>query len=125
MEGDTTNTGLRDGGWARIPDSTSTRDRGTTRLHRPRSQIGKEEEVMARYPAKNRVDAPRPKRTPLLAPDVKGIDYKDVNLLRKFISERGKIRSRANTGLTVQQQRTVAKAIKNAREMALLPYQSR
>ncbi len=80
---------------------------------------------MARYPAKNRVDVPRPKRTPLLAPDVRGIDYKDVKLLRKFISERGKIRSRANTGLTVQQQRTVAQAIKNAREMALLPYQSR
>lgn len=80
---------------------------------------------MARYPAKNKVDTPRPKRAPLLAPDVKGVDYKDVKLLRSFISDRGKIRSRANTGLTVQQQRTVAQAIKNAREMALLPYQNR
>ena len=57
-------------------------------------------------------------------PDAKGIDYKDVNLLRKFISDRGKIRSRRVTGLTMQQQRAVAKAIKNAREMALLPYTS-
>lgn len=50
------------------------------------------------------------------------VDWKDVTLLRKFISDRGKIRSRRVTGLTAQEQREVAKAIKNAREMALLPY---
>lgn len=50
------------------------------------------------------------------------IDYKDVATLRKFISERGKIRSRRVTGVSVQEQRLLAKAIKNAREMALLPY---
>lgn len=50
------------------------------------------------------------------------VDYKDTATLRVFISERGKIRSRQVTGLTVQQQRQVAIAIKNAREMALLPY---
>lgn len=50
------------------------------------------------------------------------IDYKDTATLRKFISDRGKIRSRRVTGVTVQQQRLVARAIKNAREMALLPY---
>jgi small subunit ribosomal protein S18 len=49
------------------------------------------------------------------------VDYKDTAALRVFISERGKIRSRHVTGLTVQQQRQVATAIKNAREMALLP----
>ncbi|MGO1346709.1 MAG: 30S ribosomal protein S18, partial [Bifidobacterium psychraerophilum] len=49
-------------------------------------------------------------------------DYKDVALLRKFISDRGKIRSRRITGVTVQEQRKIATAIKNAREMALLPY---
>ena len=49
-------------------------------------------------------------------------DYKDVATLRKFISERGKIRSRRITGVSVQEQRLIAKAIKNAREMALLPY---
>lgn len=50
------------------------------------------------------------------------VDYKDTSTLRLFLSERGKIRSRSVTGLTVQQQRQVAGAIKNAREMALLPY---
>ena len=50
------------------------------------------------------------------------VDYKDVALLRKFMSDRGKIRSRRLTGLTPKRQREVARAIKNAREMALLPY---
>ncbi|MDP4511316.1 30S ribosomal protein S18 [Nonomuraea turcica] len=67
--------------------------------------------------------APRRKPNPLLHAD--RIDYKDTNLLRKFVSDRGKIRSRRVTGVTVQQQRRIAKAIKTAREMALLPYSSR
>ena len=50
------------------------------------------------------------------------VDYKDIALLRKFMSDRGKIRSRRVTGLTPKRQREVAMAIKNAREMALLPY---
>ncbi|MBC7333630.1 MAG: 30S ribosomal protein S18 [Actinobacteria bacterium] len=50
------------------------------------------------------------------------IDYKDVPLLKKFISDRGKIRPRRSTGNCVQHQRRVALAIKRAREMALLPY---
>ena len=50
------------------------------------------------------------------------IDYKDTALLRKFISDRGKIRARRVTGVTAQQQRQIARAVKNAREMALLPY---
>ena len=50
------------------------------------------------------------------------IDYKDVPTLRKFISERGKIRARRITVVSVQEQRLIARAVKNAREMALLPY---
>ena len=50
------------------------------------------------------------------------IDYKDTALLRKFISDRGKIRARRVTGVSAQQQRQIARAVKNAREMALLPY---
>jgi small subunit ribosomal protein S18 len=50
------------------------------------------------------------------------IDYKDVATLRKFVSERGKIRARRITGVSVQEQRLIARAVKNAREMALLPY---
>jgi len=55
---------------------------------------------------------------------VKAIDYKDVNLLRKFISDRGKIRARRVTGNCTQHQRDIAMAVKNAREVALLPYTS-
>ncbi len=62
------------------------------------------------------------KPNPLKAAKVEYIDYKDVALLRKFISDRGKIRARRVTGVTVQQQRQIARAVKNAREMALLPY---
>jgi len=50
------------------------------------------------------------------------IDYKDINLLRKYISDRGKIRARRVTGNCTRHQRDVAAAVKNAREMALLPY---
>ena len=64
----------------------------------------------------------RPKKNLLTSLRVSVVDYKDTAALRVFISERGKIRSRHVTGLTVQQQRQVAIAIKNAREMALLPY---
>ncbi|HYV02485.1 MAG TPA: 30S ribosomal protein S18 [Actinomycetota bacterium] len=53
------------------------------------------------------------------------VDYKDVTLLRKFVSERGKIRARRVTGNCTQHQRAVATAVKNAREMALLPYTAR
>ena len=56
---------------------------------------------------------------------VEWIDYKDVNLLRRFMSERAKIRARRVTGNSTQQQREVAKAIRLAREMALLPYSVR
>jgi small subunit ribosomal protein S18 len=52
------------------------------------------------------------------------VDFKDTNLLRKYISDRGKIRARRVTGNCVQHQRDVAVAVKNAREMALLPYTS-
>ncbi|BAY27922.1 30S ribosomal protein S18 [Calothrix sp. NIES-2100] len=50
------------------------------------------------------------------------IDYKDVDLLRKFITERGKILPRRITGLTSQQQRDLTLAIKRARIVALLPF---
>ena len=56
--------------------------------------------------------------------EVEHIDYKDINLLRKYISDRGKIRARRVTGNCTQHQRDIAMAVKNAREMALLPYTS-
>lgn len=70
-----------------------------------------------------RVSSPgRQKKNLLKTLGVTHVDYKDVDTLKRFISERGKIRSRRVTGLTPQQQREVTRAIKNAREMALLPY---
>jgi small subunit ribosomal protein S18 len=66
----------------------------------------------------------KPRRNQLKSLGLTSVDYKDTSTLRVFISERGKIRSRRVTGLTVRQQRQVATAIKNAREMALLPYPS-
>ena len=70
------------------------------------------------------VRKPKKKQNPLLVAKIDYIDYKDTTLLRKFISDRGKIRARRVTGVSAQQQREIAKAIKNAREMALLPYTS-
>lgn len=53
------------------------------------------------------------------------IDYKDVDLLRKFVTERGKILPRRITGLTAKQQRDLTQAIKRARIVALLPFINR
>ena len=53
---------------------------------------------------------------------VKYIDYKDVELLKKFITPNGNIASRHTTGTSAKYQRELAKAIKNARFMGLLPY---
>ena len=75
---------------------------------------------------KNKDNARRSKKkiSVLTQEKVEYVDYKDVNLLRRFMSDRGKIRARRVTGVSVQQQREIAKAVKNAREMALLPYTS-
>ena len=67
----------------------------------------------------------RPKKNPLKAEGIEKVDYKDTKTLRLFISDSNKIRSRRVTGLTPQQQRQVATAVKNAREMALLPFTTR
>lgn len=50
------------------------------------------------------------------------IDYKNIRLLKSFLTEQGKILPRRITGITVQQQRTLTKSIKRARILALLPF---
>ena len=65
------------------------------------------------------------KANPLAAEKVVFIDYKDVSLLQRFMTDRSKIRGMRMSGANVQQQRELATAIKNAREMALLPYTKR
>jgi small subunit ribosomal protein S18 len=72
--------------------------------------------------AKSRIRRGRPKVCMLCKDRVTHVDYKDAGLLRRFMSERGKIKSRSSTGTCTQHQAAVALAIKNAREMALLPY---
>ncbi len=82
---------------------------------------------------KNKARAPKDtnpkkfkKKTSVLVTDkIEYVDYKDVNLLSRFVSDRSKIRNRRVSGNTVQQQRDIANAIKNSREMALLPYTKR
>ena len=83
---------------------------------------------MAKPPrTKNKDNARRAKKkvSLLITERVEYVDWKDVNLLRRFMSDRAKIRARRVTGNNVQQQAEIARAIKNAREMALLPYASR
>ncbi len=67
----------------------------------------------------------RRKVSALTIAKVEYVDYKDTELLKKFVSDRAKIRGRRVNGNDARQQREVAKAIKNAREMALIPYTNR
>lgn len=86
---------------------------------------------MAKAPTKKRgknKDNARRAKKKISVLSQEGIDYvdwKDVNLLRRFMSDRAKIRARRVTGNNAQQQKAIAEAIKNAREMALLPYANR
>jgi small subunit ribosomal protein S18 len=67
----------------------------------------------------------RPGRRKQIKLNTEDIDYKNIGLLRRFITEKGKIRSRRITGVSAQQQADIALAVKRAREMALLPYQTK
>jgi len=84
---------------------------------------------MARPPRreKNRDNARRSKKkvSALTIAKVDYVDYKDTDLLRKFVSDRAKIKARRVSGNDARQQRVIARAVKNAREMALIPYTSR
>ena len=64
----------------------------------------------------------RRKPCPYCKDKIDQVDYKDISALRRFISERGKIRSRRITGACRRHQNQVSRAIKRARELALLPY---
>jgi ribosomal protein S18 len=68
---------------------------------------------------------PRRKVCQFCVDKVEWVDYKDTGLLKKFMSDRGKIRARRVTGTCARHQQDVAAAVKNAREMALLPYVAR
>lgn len=76
---------------------------------------------------KNKDNARRSKKkiSLLTQEKVEFVDFKDINMLRRFMSDRAKIRARRVSGNDSQQQKEIARAIKNAREMALLPYTNR
>jgi small subunit ribosomal protein S18 len=71
---------------------------------------------------KGAATAARRKPCPYCREKIDQVDYKDVGTLRRFISDRGKIRSRRITGACRRHQSQLARAIKRARELALLPY---
>lgn len=73
-------------------------------------------------PENNDLRGKRKKRCPFTAAGVKEIDYKDVDTLSKFITERGKILPRRITGVSAYHQKRLTAAIKRARHMALLPF---
>jgi small subunit ribosomal protein S18 len=80
-----------------------------------------------RPPRQNYAGAPdmrsrKRKRCPFTAAGIKDIDYKDVNTLMKFITDRGKILPRRITGVSASHQKRLALAIKRARHVALLPF---
>nr|YP_009295780.1 ribosomal protein S18 [Schimmelmannia schousboei]AOM64715.1 ribosomal protein S18 [Schimmelmannia schousboei] len=60
------------------------------------------------------------KSSPIKSNDI--LDYKDIDLIRKFITEQGKILSRRSTGLTAKQQKKMTQCVKRARILALLPF---
>jgi small subunit ribosomal protein S18 len=66
----------------------------------------------------------RRKPCPYCKEKIDQVDYKDVGMLRRFVSERGKIRSRRIGGACRRHQNQIARAVKRARELALLPYVS-
>jgi ribosomal protein S18 len=74
---------------------------------------------------KGRVRRGRPKVCLFCAHHTVWVDYKDINVLRRFVNDRGRIRARGATGTCSQHQRDVAVAIKTARELALMPYSVR
>jgi ribosomal protein S18 len=74
---------------------------------------------------KGRVRRGRPKICQFCAEHCEWVDYKDINVLRRYLNDRGRIRGRGATGACAQHQRDVAVAIKTARELVLLPYSVR
>lgn len=85
------------------------------RSSRSEEEEGEGEERGGRYVRKVRV-------CQFCAEKIKAVDYKQADLLRRYITERGKIRPRRQTGACAKHQRMVTEAIKRARHMALLPY---
>lgn len=77
---------------------------------------------MSNYTPRRRSYTRRPKVCQFCSENIHHIDYKDVALLQRYVSDRGKIRARRQTGTCAKHQRPLATAIKRARHIALLPF---
>ena len=77
--------------------------------------------MLKRSPVEN-LFSRKQKQCPFIAAGIRHIDYKDIELLSRFITERGKILPRRITGISFDYQRKLCSAIKKARHMALLPF---
>ena len=97
--------------------STSGGDRSDLGGRPPRSSGGEPPNITIRRPFFR-----RRKSSPFSGDEASKIDYKDVKLLQRFVSERGKIVPRRITAVTAKEQRALAQAIKRARILALLPF---
>lgn len=89
------------------------------------STMTRRREPPAQPPGPPTSDSPfskRKKACPFVAAKVDGIDYKDIETLKQFITERGKILPRRITGVSYYYQKVLKQAIKRARHMALLPF---
>jgi small subunit ribosomal protein S18 len=98
-------------------DDETTPERGEDGGHHGRGRGGEPPNITIRRPFFR-----RRKSSPFAHADSPPIDYKDIKLLQRFVSERGKIVPRRITAVTAKEQRQLAQAVKRARELALLPY---
>lgn len=74
-------------------------------------------------PHRDHDNGPRKKKLdPIVANKIDWVDYKDINLLRKFVTENGKVLPRRITGCNAKNQRSISKAIKRARALGILPF---
>jgi small subunit ribosomal protein S18 len=79
---------------------------------------------MAKKKSSKRNKPVRTKPCPMCQQGIEYVDYKDLALLKSYVTDRGRIKARRQTGACAQHQSKLAEAIKNAREMALIPYLS-
>jgi small subunit ribosomal protein S18 len=105
----------------RSPGPSVTKSHVSSEQREPEAQLGLG--LLSAGPRKDRTGVDRRRRSCFFCKEkIAAVDYKNIMQLRRFISERGKIKGRGNTGTCRKHQSQVAVSIKRAREMALLPY---
>ena len=100
----------------------SSKEGESVNKYKSNTQAPRDGDAMNKYRGSSQ--APRGRKSPLNGDSIDAIDYKDVELLKQFTTERGKILPRRITGVTASQQRYITTAIKRARCIALMPFVS-